>query len=258
MSQPKSHTHCYLCGQPLSGPLSADHVPPQLFFPKDWRRKDNIDNLLTITTHRDCNTAWQLDEEYFVHTLLPMTKGSEAGDAHHAQAHRKLQAGRNVPLINMVMNEFRHIVRGVHLPANRVAKLIDHRRFRGVLWKIIRGLHYHHTGHILPSEWDIRYWIAPPYEGPPEEVFPIYSQSGRAVIRGDHPKVFAYFFDHFPSATSDPCAIHYWGFHLWDSITVTAMFHDLACGCEACEFIGPTLPQSMPGTVRVSRDDAAK
>jgi hypothetical protein len=239
------HGHCYLCGKPLSEPTSADHVPPLMFFPKEMRREHNIDNLLTIPVHADCNLSYQFDEEYFVHTLLPMTKGSEAGDAHHARVAKKLKDGKNVALVNMVMDEFKHVVKGVHLPPTRVAKMIDHYRFHRVLWKIIRGLHYHHTGEILPPEWGMRYWVTAPYE-PPEEFFKMYAESGRSAPQGDYPKIFSYFFDRFPEAWG----MHYWGFHLWDSMIVTAMFHDLACECEDCQFIGPTFPKSMEGTIR--------
>jgi hypothetical protein len=145
----------------------------------------------------------------------------------------------------MVMDEFKHVVKGVHLPATRVAKLIDNARFFRVLWKIIRGLHYHHSGEILPEEWGMRYWITAPYEAP-EEFFRMYAKSGREVVRGEYAKIFSYFFDRFPEAWG----MHYWGFHLWDSIIVTAMFHDPTCECEDCQFVGPTLPQSMEGTIR--------
>ena len=100
-----SHTHCYLCGLPLEAPISVDHVAPLLFFPKELRKTHKIDKLLTIPVHAACNLAYQLDEEYFVHTLLPMTRGSEAGDAHHFRVRAKLDAGKNVPLVNMVMDE---------------------------------------------------------------------------------------------------------------------------------------------------------
>jgi hypothetical protein len=231
---------CYLCGKPLEGPTSADHVPPKLFFP-DTKGLD----LLTIPTHPGCNLAYQLDEEYFVHTLLPMTRGSAAGDAQHFRIRAKMKAGKNVALVNMVMDEFKNKVGGVHLPATRVAKLIDHYRFHRVLWKVIRGLHYHHTGEILPPGWGIQYWITPPYEEPPE-LFRMYAESDRGVVRGKYPKVFAYFFERFKEAWG----VHYWGFHLWDTVIVTAMFHDPACTCEICQFVGPTLPEHMPGTVR--------
>ena len=39
------------------------------------------------------------------------------------------------------MDEFKNVVKGVHLSTNRVAKLIDNVRFFRVLWKIICGLH---------------------------------------------------------------------------------------------------------------------
>ena len=74
-------------------------TPPLLFYPKDLRRKYNISNLLTVPVHAACTLAYQFDEEYFVHTLLPMTCGSEAGDAHHSRIFRKMQAGKNVPLV---------------------------------------------------------------------------------------------------------------------------------------------------------------
>jgi hypothetical protein len=239
------HTHCYLCGKSLEEPISADHVPPLLFFPKELRKRQNIDKLLTMPVHAACNLSYQLDEEYFVHTLLPMTRGSEAGDAHHHRVRTKMRAGKNVRLVNMVMDEFKDEVRGVYLPANRVAKLIDHYRFHRVLWKIIRGLHYHHTGQIFPAEWGIRYWVTPPYEELPE-LFRMYVKSGKETARGEYPRVFAYFFDRFMEAWG----VHYWGFHLWDSVIITAMFHDPVCDCEDCQFVGPRFPVSMDGTIK--------
>jgi hypothetical protein len=240
------HTHCYLCGKPLTEPISADHVPPALFFPKEIRKAQKIDKLLTIPVHAACNLSYQFDEEYFVHTLLPMTRGSEAGDAHHRRVREKMNRGKNVALVNRVMNEFKSVVKGVHLPPTRVAKLIDHARFFRVLWKIIRGLHYHHSGVILPEEWGMRYWVTAPYE-PPEEFFKMYAESGREVPRGEYQKIFAYFFDRFEP---DGWNFQYWGFHLWDSLIVTAMFHDPTCGCPDCQFVGPQFPQSMEGTIK--------
>src|SRR4029079_18098531 len=107
-----THTHCYLCGKPLAEPTSVDHVPPLLFFPKQLRKEQNVDDLLTIPAHAACNLSYQLDEEYFVHTLLPMTRGSKSGDAHHARVFEKMQKGKNVRLVNMVMDEFKGVVKG--------------------------------------------------------------------------------------------------------------------------------------------------
>ena len=144
---------CYLCGQPLIGAVNVDHVPPKLSFPEELRKGLN---LLTIRTHVACNSDWRMDEEYFVHTLVPFARGTPSGNAAIRQSLKKYQVGRNVPLINMVMDEFKHVVNGVHLPANRVAKLIDADRFHDVLYKIVRGLHFHHAGEILPPHWTSR------------------------------------------------------------------------------------------------------
>ena len=72
---------CYLCGKPLGDPVSSDHVPPSLFFGKDLRARYNLSKLLTISTTAECNKAFQLDEEYFVYTLMPFARGSEGGNA---------------------------------------------------------------------------------------------------------------------------------------------------------------------------------
>jgi hypothetical protein len=168
-------THCYLCGKPLAPPTNVDHVPPKLFFPDELRKGLN---LLTIPTHAACNEAWRLDEEYLVHTLLPFARGSQSGDAAIRQSFRKYKEGRNVPLLNMVLNEFKHVVNGVYLPANRVAKKIDANRFHDALYKIIRGLHFHHTGEILAPRWTMSYTVTAPYEQPPD-YFVAYAQSGR-------------------------------------------------------------------------------
>jgi hypothetical protein len=201
--------------------------------------------LITIPVHHACNQEWRLDEEYFVHTLLPLVRGTESGDAALAQSFRKYRHGRNVPLINMVMNEFRHVLNGVHLPANRVAKLIDANRFHDVLYKLIRGLHVHHTGEILAPNWSLTYTVTAPNERPPD-FFVAYAESGRGVVRGKYPGIFAYCFDKFPEVNN----LHFWAFLLWDSIIVTAAFHDMQCDCEYCRFVGPRLPASMPGTIQ--------
>jgi hypothetical protein len=215
--------------------VTPDHVPPQLFFPKELRKRYGMTDLLTIPVHHACNQVWRMDEEYFIHTLLPLARGSEAGDAAHRQTFEKYRAGRNVPLVNMVMNEFTHVVKGIHLLANRVAKLVDSDRFHDVIWKLVRGLHYHHTGEVMPPIWSLTYTATAPYEEPPE-LFRMYAKSGRGIVRGKYPKVFAYFFDKFPEAHG----LHYWGFLLWDGIIITAAFHDpYTCDCEYCQFVGP-------------------
>lgn len=237
---------CYLCGRPLCEPLSQDHVPPQLLFAKALRQRYGITQLLTIPVHQPCNREWQMDEEYFVYTLLPLAGSSEAAHAAHKQSFDKYRSGRNVRLIDMVMNEFRHVVNGVHLPANRVAKLIDADRMHDVIYKIVRGLHFHHNGEILPPLWSGTYTITPPGE-PPPDWFPAVLDN--LVSQGRYQGVFAYGYRNFPEVNN----LHIWAFLLWDCIIITFAFHDPACDCEYCVFVGPRKAGLMPGVIRERR-----
>jgi len=70
---------CYLCAEPLTAPISDDHVPmKQLVTPK-IRKAHNPSNLLTIPVHYRCNRSYQEDEDYFVHSLMPFARGSYCG-----------------------------------------------------------------------------------------------------------------------------------------------------------------------------------
>ena len=71
---------CYLCGEQLREPIDRDHVPPRQLYAYDIR-KLHAPNLLTIPVHRACNRAFQHDEDYFVHTLMPFARGSYTGNA---------------------------------------------------------------------------------------------------------------------------------------------------------------------------------
>jgi hypothetical protein len=99
---------CYLCGKPLAPPVNMDHVPPRLFFASEIRREYKLTKLLTLPVHQDCNSAWRLDEEYFVHTLLPLARGSTSGEAAHKDFMARYRAGRNILLATQVKNEFKN------------------------------------------------------------------------------------------------------------------------------------------------------
>ena len=92
-----------------------------------------------------------------------------------------------MPLVNMVMDEFVHVVNGVILPANRVGKKIDANRFHDVLYKIVRGLHFHHTGEILAQRWSMSYTVTAPNEKPPDYFVGIRrkrSDAGKGQVPG--------------------------------------------------------------------------
>jgi hypothetical protein len=237
---------CYLCGKPLSEPINDDHVPPSMFFAKSFRKDRNFNKLLTIPVHVACNRAWQADEEYFVYTFLPLVRGTASGDALWTDARRRMDSGRTKPLANAVMQEFKHKIRGVHLPPSTVAKVFDAERVHEVLWKIIRGLQFYHSGQILPTRWTCALTITPPGKTPPDH-FIAFAQSGMMESLGEYQDVFAYSFKIFPEVNN----LHYWAFNLWDRIIFTAAFHDPECSCEQCSFIGPRLPESLHGTEKI-------
>jgi hypothetical protein len=231
------HERCYLCGEALSEPINRDHVPPQRFFVPEIRRKFNLDSLITLPTHANCNKQWQLDEEYFVATFLPFARGSTSGDALYRHNISRFQRGSNVALANMVLKEFQRVVNGIILPANRVAKRFDPQRVHDVIYKIIRGLHYHHYGEILPRVWSCSFTVTPPGQQPPD-CFLALTNAGLLNSKGSYPGVFAYSPHKFPDVNN----LHYWAMLLWDTIIITASFHDPACECDQCRFIGPPEP----------------
>lgn len=55
---------CYLCGELVREDVSDDHVPPKQFFAPIIRKNENLDQLVTLPTHKACNEAYARDEEY--------------------------------------------------------------------------------------------------------------------------------------------------------------------------------------------------
>lgn len=68
-------TTCYLCGKPLSPPMNADHPVMRQLFAPEIRRARRLTQLIILDVHEACNTAYQPDEDYFVHSLMPFARG---------------------------------------------------------------------------------------------------------------------------------------------------------------------------------------
>jgi hypothetical protein len=96
---------CYLCGQPLCAPTSVDHVPPKQLFAPAVRKTHKL-QLLTIPVHAACNEAYQHDEDYFVHTLMPFAPGTYAGRAIYDEVLQKFRDGKKAGLTRRVLEEF--------------------------------------------------------------------------------------------------------------------------------------------------------
>src|ERR1700730_12467288 len=146
-------TICYLCGKPLLPPTNVDHPVMQQIFAPEMRRRHNVSQLITFDVHKACNTAYQSDEDYFVRALMPFARGSEAGNAIYKKALHEFRTGKQVPLTKMVLSEFDPNPSGLVLRGCKVVKRFDGKRLSGVAWKMVRCLHFHHTGEVLSENW---------------------------------------------------------------------------------------------------------
>ena len=228
-------TICYLCGKPLCPPTNVDHPVMKQIFAPEIRRKHKVTKLLTLEVHQACNTAYKNDEDYFVHTLMPFARGTEAGNAIYAKVLNDFRIGEQVPLTIMVLSEFNPNPSGLFLPGGKVVKKFDGERLRRVAWKMVRGLHFYHTREVLPEKWPtVGVQIFGEETPPPDDVlcFVNFAQS-----QGVYPGVFDYKFDKFPDCNN----LHYWALLLWDRIIFRVIFHDPACACETCTSVARRL-----------------
>ena len=176
---------CYLCGQQLTSPTSVDHVPPRQLYTKEIR-KSHSPNLLTIEVHKDCNTSFQYDEDYFVNTIAPFALGSYAGTSLLREIFAKYEDGQKQGLVHKVLTEFQKMPGGIRLPPELVAKKFEGHRVHRVAWKIVRGLYFHELGEVLPEDTPNSLQISSPDKPPPEEfLHALYD----APSRGSYPGV---------------------------------------------------------------------
>jgi hypothetical protein len=213
--------HCYLCGQLLTKPTNVDHVPPKQIYAAAIRKTDNTSKLLTIPVHRNCNKSYQLDEDYFIHTLIPFAPGSYAGNAVFNEKIARYEESKNTALMYKVLNEFDGHPNNIILPPDKIAKHFEGGRINRVVWKIVRGLHFHHHRQIIPEE--IKRWvtITAPGESPPEH-FAVFMQQPGNDAKGIYPGAFDYRFRTFNVRGG---YLHYWAILLWDRIIITLIFH---------------------------------
>lgn len=221
---------CYLCGQKLAPPVTRDHVPMQQLWAPELRKKHAPLRLLTVPVHKACNSAYQLDEDYFIKTLLPFVQGTYSGDALFRKAIAEYHDGKNRPLMQKVLREFERRPSGLTLPDSKIAKRFDGRRISRVAWKIVRGLHFHHEGDCLPADWTKAVELYFTDEGEPPDHFKTFMAIPSNPAYGAHQGVFSYRFQKIPEASN----LHYWALLLLDRVLLIVTFHDVDCACGAC------------------------
>jgi hypothetical protein len=230
---------CYLCGGPISGKLSRDHIPPKQFYAEEIRRKHSP-NLLTLPAHEGCNLKYQPDEDYFVYSLMPLARGSYSGDplrwkilddcAKHAEQRR---------LLGQVLREFERHPSDLVLPPDIVVKRFEGDRILRVAWKIVRGLYFHHFGVCIPDNAPKACELIPPGQEPPVPFFFLPLQP----VHGRHPGVFDYRFKAYPQIHN----LQYWAMLLWDRLILIVKFQYPPCGCNEC-IAEPHFAKDHPST----------
>ena len=219
---------CYLCGKKFDENISKDHIPPKQFY-AGCIRQTHSPNLLTLPTHKSCNTAYQLDEDYFVHSLGPLALGSYSGNAilRDIDHQMKRPQGYGKRIGQMILKEFDRRPGGIILPHSKVAKRFDGKRIWRIIWKITRGLYFHEKGQFLPEKTPRLFDIVSPGDKPSSEL----SYVLRTPSRGQHPGVFDYKFMNIPEINN----MHLWSMLLWDRIIIFIAFHDPECPCSKCK-----------------------
>ena len=216
---------CYLCGKKLEKEVDRDHLPPKQFYPSSIRKKHNP-SLLTLPVHRYCNKSYQKDEDYFVHSIGPLTKGSYSGNEIWQDINNQFNRPQGQRIGQMILKEFESRPSGLYLPNGKVVKRFDPKRVWRVVWKITRGLFYKEHGRYLPDETPNHYSVISIGEKPPPE----FEVVRNTPSRGQYPAVFDYKFVTIPELDN----FHFWAMLFWDRLIKLIAFHDPDCNCEKC------------------------
>lgn len=194
-------------------------------------RKLHSPNLVTVEVHQSCNQSYQLDEEYFVASIIPFSKGTYAGESHYRKLENEVKLKKKARLKIQVLNEFDFQPGGIYLPTGKVAKRFDTQRLNRVLWKIVRGLHFLHHQEVLPSDWPI---VRDIFIDDPPDHFRVFMSLVDVPEHGEHPGVFAYRFIQLDKTNG----VHYWALLFLNRIIVTVYFHHPDCECSSCADTG--------------------
>ncbi len=223
---------CYICGLPLSmikEENDDDHVPPKQLYSKEIRSSPQFPRMFKMPTHKECNDSFSKDEQYFTHALLPVALDSYTGFSLWKEIGDQYNSGKNIPLLKKSVAEIIQRPSGLVLPYGKVLKRFDPQRVWRVVWKINRGLFFHHYGIFLPEGNSRGFDLVSPNEEPPDTFNLVRNQ----ISNGVYPSVFDYKYNKF-DYPDGPTPFHVWAMLLWDKIIVITYFHDPLCKCEQC------------------------
>jgi hypothetical protein len=128
---------CVYCGE--LGDLTRDHVPPRCLF-----SKPRPSNLVTVPCRPKCNGELSKHDEYF---RIAITTGIDRERFPKENAD-SVQAINN--LARPASQRFARALLQSYEP-NSGCISFDGYRIEVMVWRITRGLFYHHTGVCVPS-----------------------------------------------------------------------------------------------------------
>jgi len=183
---------CYLCGKPIEGKASDDHVPPKQFYPKEIRESENL-NLQLAPSHKQCNNNFKDDEEYFYASLYPLVdkyNPSMAAKIFRDFARRCQKRQLPAMLRNIFCDASGITKGGIHLPEGIVEINVDLCRIQRIAGKVARGTLFLSTGKYVPEANIVDMRICPEEFEVPD----MYQISWKCAgsIKGPYPKVFSY------------------------------------------------------------------
>jgi hypothetical protein len=139
---------CIYCGRPAE---EDDHVPPQCLFPRP-----RPPELVTVPACSVCNRKFGFDDEYFRDAFVLSsieTEGLPELETLRAAVKRSLTYKKfQPPARKMLMRAQRGWHPWRSAIAERVMLLpINMRRIGATVERIVKGLHFHETGRVLPA-----------------------------------------------------------------------------------------------------------
>lgn len=147
---------CYLCRKPESEcaeRLTNDHIIPDGFFPQPKPA-----NLLTLPCCVPCQKEYRQHEEYVRNSFAASSNLS--GNAEALQAWKA--AHRSLKYRKAVYVDFLKRISPVEIGDRTLPGLgFSQERTEKVLRKIVLGLHYHHTGAMLPPDIPMTVYFQP-------------------------------------------------------------------------------------------------
>lgn len=183
---------CYLCGNPIEGKSSDDHVPPKQFYPKEIRENESL-NLQLAPAHGQCNNDFKDDEEYFYASLYPLVEkynADMAGKILRDLARRCQKPQMPAMLRGLFCDASRTTKGGIILPGNMVEVSIDLCRIQRIAGKVARGCLFISAGMYLPEDNIVDMRMCEDESEAPE----MYQISWKCAgaIKGSYPDVFSY------------------------------------------------------------------